>query len=312
MRATSQSLPVGTTNRPRPVEPRVIALFGPTSVGKTGVAIEMASILRDRGESPVAVNCDSIQVYRGLEVISGAASRQQQELLEHRLIGFVDLSEEMSAGVYAEIAHAEIDGLIEGGQLPIVVGGTGLWLRAALSDLSLIPPVDDTLRREVEREMEERGPDALHAELPDRFVNRVHPNDRNRIARWTALIRSGIEPETDSSGMWQADLRHPTRMIGLIDTRDEIARRIDQRVEEMQREARTEARSLSSSGASRTARAAIGVDGFVSGDLDEVKAQHRAYAKRQITWMKKMPGVELVERDGATDAELAQRILGQR
>jgi tRNA dimethylallyltransferase len=202
--------------------------------------------------------------------------------------------------------------LIEGGQLPIVVGGTGLWLRAALSDLSLIPPVEDALRQEVEREMEERGSDALHEELPDRFANRVHPNDRNRIARWTALIRSGMQPETDSSGMWQADLRHPTRMVGLIDTRDEIARRIDQRVEEMHREASTEARSLASSGASRTARAAIGVDGFVSGELDEVKAQHRAYAKRQITWMKKMPGVELVERDGATDAELAQRILGQR
>lgn len=312
MRATRRSLPISNADRSRPAEPSVIALFGPTSVGKTGVAIEMARVLRERGESPVAVNCDSIQVYRGLETISGAADQRQQEQLEHRLVGFVDPSEEMSAGVYAEIAHAEIDQLIGDGRLPIVVGGTGLWLKAALSDLDLVPPVDSGLRQEVEGEMDERGSDALHAELPERLARRVHPNDRNRVARWTALLRSGMQPTPDSGGMWQADLRHPTRMVGLIDTREEIARRIDRRVNEMYGEARSEALSLLASGASRTARAAIGLDEFISGDLDAIKAQHRAYAKRQITWMKKMPGVELVERDGATDAGLAHRILEKR
>ncbi len=137
--------------------PEVIALFGPTAVGKTGVAVALAERLRERGEDPVAVNCDSIQIYRGLEILSGAASEAEQGRLEHRLLSFVDPAEEFSAGRYAELAHAEIDGLMAEGRRPIVVGGTGLYLRAALSDLELRPPVPAELREGVETEIEERG-----------------------------------------------------------------------------------------------------------------------------------------------------------
>lgn len=290
----------------------MIALFGPTSVGKTGVAIAMAEILRAQGLVPVAVNCDSIQIYRGLEVISGAATEEERQMLEHRLVGFVDPSEEMSAGNYAEVAHREIDALLEEGKVPLVVGGTGLWLRAALSDLDLQPPVDDQIRDEVERDLRDRGAPALHAELPTHLSAKVHPNDSNRIARWTSLLRSEIEPVTDASGMWGADLRHPTRMIGLIDSKEELARRIEVRVDEMQVAARAEAEALASKRLGRTASAAIGLKEFLDGDLDSVKAQHRAYAKRQVTWMRKIPGVELVERRGDSDAEVAARILQPR
>ena len=120
---------------------KVLALFGPTAVGKTGVAIALAERLRERGEDPVAVNCDSIQVYRGLEILSGAASGDERERLEHRLLGVRPGHEEFSAGRFAELAHAEIDGLLDQGRRPIVVGGTGLYLRAALSELDLRPPV---------------------------------------------------------------------------------------------------------------------------------------------------------------------------
>ena len=92
---------------------KVLALFGPTAVGKTGVAIEVAELLRERGEDPVAVNCDSIQVYRGLETLSGAATEEERARLEHRLLSFVEPSEEFSAGRYAELAHAEIDALLD-------------------------------------------------------------------------------------------------------------------------------------------------------------------------------------------------------
>lgn len=287
----------------------VLALFGPTSVGKTGVAVALARSLRSRGVSPVAVNCDAIQIYRGLETISGAASADERVELEHRLLGFVDPSEEMSAGTYAEAAHVEIDDLLRSGQFPIVVGGTGLWLKAALCDLDLKPQVDPDLRDRVERELEERGSAELHSELPERFSREAHPNDRNRVARWTALLRSGVEPQIDSTGMWEADFRHPTRMVGLIDEREEIGRRIDDRVERMAEEGAEEAQRLLEANPSRTAKAAIGLKGFAAGDLEDVKAQHRAYAKRQITWMRKMPGIELVDRAGASDEEIADRIL---
>src|SRR6187549_1596341 len=113
--------------------PRILAIFGPTAVGKTAVAIAVAERLRARGEDPVAVSCDAIQVYRGLETLSGAATPAERDRLEHRLVGFVDPAGEFSAGQFAALAHEEIDQLLAEGRRPIAVGGTGLYLRAALA-----------------------------------------------------------------------------------------------------------------------------------------------------------------------------------
>jgi len=120
----------------------VIAIFGPTGVGKTGVAIALAALLRERGEDPVAINCDALQVYEGLGVLTGAATAEEQAKLEHRLLGFVPVTEDFSVGDYMPLAHTEIDRALEAGRTPIVVGGTGLYLRAALAELSLVkaPP----------------------------------------------------------------------------------------------------------------------------------------------------------------------------
>jgi tRNA dimethylallyltransferase len=120
----------------------VIAIFGPTGVGKTGVAVALAELLRGRGEDPVAISCDALQVYEGLATLTGVASAEQQDRLEHRLVGFVPVTQPFSVGDYMPLAHAEIDGALAAGRRPIVVGGTGLYLRAALAELSLVkvPP----------------------------------------------------------------------------------------------------------------------------------------------------------------------------
>jgi tRNA dimethylallyltransferase len=297
---------------------QVLALFGPTAVGKTGVAIEVAERLRGRGEDPVAVNCDSIQVYQGLEVLSGAATAGERERLEHRLIGFVPTAEEFSAGRYAEAAHAEIDSLLDQGRRPIIVGGTGLYLRAALADLDLRPPVPGEIRIEVEEEIAERGPRALHTELDPAIAVRVDPNDRKRIARLTELERAGIEAAAGAEGMWTADLRHPTLLVGLTMDREELAKRIDVRVDEMVAAgAAEEAREAVEAGASRTARAALGleqlteeIDAAPSPEtVEQLKAAHRAYARRQLTWMRRMQGVALIDRTGQGDGEVADRIV---
>jgi tRNA dimethylallyltransferase len=297
---------------------KVLALFGPTAVGKTGVAIEVAERLRERGEDPVAVNCDSIQVYRRLETLSGTATEEERGRLEHRLVSFVEPGEEFSAGRYAELAHAEIDSLLEAGRRPIVVGGTGLYLRAALADLDLRPPVPADVREQVEREISERGSEALHAELEPELAESVDPNDRKRIARLTELARAGIEAAHGGEGMWTAELRHPTLLVGMTVDREELARRIDARVDRMiATGAAEEAREAHEAGASRTARAALGFEQLL-GEIDAapsaetveaVKSAHRSYARRQLTWMRRMEGVTLIDRSGRDDEEVAAEVV---
>jgi len=290
---------------------KILALFGPTAVGKTGVAIAVAERLRERGEDPVAVNCDSIQVYSGLEVLSGAADAEQQEQLEHRLLSFVDPTEEFSAGRYAELAHAEVDSLLAEGRRPIVVGGTGLYLRAALADLDLRPPVPEEVRAEVERELTQRGSAALHAELDPEYAAGVDPNDRKRIARLTELARAGIEPARSSDRLWTAELRHPTVLVGLSLARGQLGERIDARVDEMVASAAgDEARRAAASGASRTARAALGFEDLMNGNPRAMKRGHRQYARRQLTWMRRMEDVVVVDRTARDDADVAKKILG--
>jgi tRNA dimethylallyltransferase len=290
---------------------RVLAIFGPTAVGKTGVAIAVAERLRDHGEDPVALSCDAIQVYRGLEVLSGAADAGERERLEHRLLGVVDVDEEFSAGRFAELAHAEIDALLAEGRRPIVVGGTGLYLRAALAELELRPPVPAAVRAEVEAELEARGPAALHAELTPELASGVHRNDRKRIVRLTALSRLGIAPHAASEGLWAEELRRPTLLIGLTLDRDRLDARIDARVESMVAAgAVEEARRADAAGASRTARAAIGFNELLARDVEAMKSAQRRFARRQLTWMRRMPGVTLIDRTEREDADVAAEIAG--
>lgn len=259
----------------------------------------------------MAVSCDAIQVYRGLETLSGVATPEERKRLEHRLIGFVEPTGEFSAGRFAELAHVEIDQLLAEGRRPIAVGGTGLYLRAALADLDLRPPVPPDVRADVEQEVKERGPEAIWAELDPDIAATIHPRDRKRIARTMELQRAGIDPPRSSEGLWTARLRRPTLLVGLTIDREELSRRIDGRVDDMiAAGAGEEARAVAEAGASRTARAALGFEELLAGDLDAVKRAHRAYARRQLTWMRKMEGVELIDRTGRSDADVAAEVVG--
>src|SRR5436305_7525577 len=163
--------------------PDVIAVFGPTGVGKTAVAVALARELRGQGERPVAVSADALQVYRGLETLTGAAGPAERAELEHRLISFLPINAAFSAGQYADLAHAEIDALLAEGSRPIVVGGTGRYLRAALTELSLRPTPPEGVRERWLTELERHGPQALHARLAERApwaAAEIEPADRQR------------------------------------------------------------------------------------------------------------------------------------
>ncbi len=289
---------------------RVLAIFGPTAVGKTGVAIEAAALLREHGEDPVAISCDAMQVYRGLQILSGAASGEEQRRLEHRLLGIADVDDEFSAGRFAKLAHDEIDGLLEQGRRPILVGGTGLYMRAALADLDLRPPVPSEVRAAVEAEIAARGPEALHAELSDDLASGVHPNDRKRIARLTELSRMGIAAHPSAERMWSEAARVPTTIVGITVDREDLRERIERRVDEMVRLGVVEeVRAANAAGASRTARAAIGFEELLDDDVEAMKRAQWRYARRQLTWMRRMDDVEQIDRTGRTDAEIAAEVV---
>ncbi len=296
------------------VRSEVIALFGPTGVGKTAVAVALARELRERGERPVAVSADALQVYAGLETLTGVAGAHERRGLEHRLISFLPLDARFSAGQYAELAHAEIDSLLAGGQRPIVVGGTGLYLRAALTDLSLKPAPAEGVRERWCTELEDRGAAALHALLAGRApwaAASIEPTDRQRLVRALELLDAGeLEPPEGPSELWTSSARRPTLLVGLVMEREQLYARIDARVEQMLADGvRREVQAANAAGASITARKALGFEELLSGDVEGMKRRTRNYARRQLSWMRKLAAVEEVDTTGRSSDEVAAQVL---
>jgi tRNA dimethylallyltransferase len=275
----------------------VLALFGPTGVGKTDVTVALADLLRVRKERPIAINADALQVYRGLETLTGAASERDQTRLEHRLLSFVPIDREFSVGEFMPRAHEEIDAALAAGRRPIVVGGTGLYLRAALTELDLRPPPPPELRARIEAELAAHGPEALHATLSASAAATIEPTDRSRIVRALELAEMGEDPApAGESQLWTTETRRPTVLLGLTMERDELYRRIDARVDAMVAAgAADEVRRATAAGASRTARKALGFEELLSGDIEAMKRRTRNYAKRQLTWMRKLPNVHPID-----------------
>ena len=288
----------------------VIALFGPTGVGKTDVALALARALRARGEHPVAVSADALQVYTGLEILTGVATPAQRRELEHRLVSFVPVDARFSVAEYSELAHAEIDALLAAGATAIVVGGTGLYLRAALTELSLRPPPPPGVRERWNQELARSGPHALHELLARRApwaAATIDPADRHRIVRALELEEIGaLEPPEGDSQLWSAEVRHPTRLVGLVMEREALYARIGRRVDAMVAAGVIEeVRAAHRAGASSTARAALGFEELLAGDVEAMKRRTRNYAKRQLTWMRKLAGVELLDAGERSPDELA-------
>jgi tRNA dimethylallyltransferase len=293
---------------------RVIALFGPTGVGKTAVAIALAERLRRAGEDPVAISADALQVYQGMEILTGAATAAERKQLEHRLLAVVPIDQTFSAGEYARLARAEIDAALAAGRRPLVVGGTGLYLQAALTDLELRPPPAPELRAGIEARVAAAGTEAAHNELAARdpaVAARIEPGDTTRVVRALELLEMGEDPAPSGadSRLWTAELRRPTLLCGLVMKRQALYDRIDARVEGMLAAgAMDEVRRADRAGASRTARKALGFEELLAGDADAMKRRSRNYAKRQLTWMRKLDAATVIDVTGTAPDEVAARI----
>jgi tRNA dimethylallyltransferase len=309
-----------TSNEPEPATPatqrraRVIALFGPTGVGKTAIAVALARLLRERGEDPVAVSADALQVYIGLETLTGVASAGERAGLEHRLLSFVPIDATFSVGEYAALAHAEIDALLAAGRRPIVVGGTGLYLRAALADLDLRPAPAPGAREGLMRELQRDGAPALHRRLDEGApwaAQDIGEHDWRRIVRALELLQAGeLRPPQGPSQLWSDELRHPTLLAALTMQREALYERIDERVERMLAAgAREEVLRAHAAGASVTARKALGFQELLSDDVEAMKRHTRNYARRQMTWMRKLAGVTAIDVSARSPASVAEEIL---
>jgi tRNA dimethylallyltransferase len=293
--------------------PAVIAVFGPTGVGKTAVAVALGERLRRRGEQPVGVSADALAVYAGLEILTGAPTPAERQRLDHRLVAFLPVDARFSAGQYAQLAHAEIDGLLAEGRRPVVVGGTGLYLRAALTELDLRPPPAPGARERWEAALARRGPAELHRELARRApwaAERIHPGDGRRLVRTLELLEAGhLARPRGESQLWTRDVRHPTLLAGLVMDRAPLYARLDARVDAMVAAgAREQVLRAQAAGASDTARQALGYQELLVGDVEAMKRATRRYAKRQLTWMRKLAGLTPIDVTGRQPEHVAAEI----
>ena len=272
----------------------VIGIFGPTASGKSRVAAEVA------GRIPAElVSADALQVYRGLPILTNQPTEPT------RMVGIWPLDREASVGEYAPLAHAAIDEILAAGRTPIVVGGTGLYLRAALAELVLPPAPAPGARQQWEQFYDEQGAAGAHArleELDPAAAAAVHANDRRRVVRALELVYAGASLAPGEDRLWAADTRHPTLVVGLDVPKDVLERRIEQRTRAMFDDGVQEevARALADT-VSLTARQALGLEEVATLPRDEAIAalvvRTRRYAAYQRKWMRRIPGIAMVGAD---------------
>ncbi len=295
---------------------RVLVIAGPTASGKTALAVALARRLG--GE---IVNADSQQVYRGLDVGTAKPTADERAAVPHHLLDVVEPGEGMDAARFVALADAAIADVAARGKLPIVAGGTGLYVRALLHGVVSAPGRDPALRARLEAEAERAGRPALHARLaaidPD-AAGRIRPNDLVRVVRALEIAAAGRRPsELLDAHRFAAD-RYDAVILALDPPRGELHARIEARVREMFAAGiLDEARALLARfGDALPPRLPIGYAeaiACVRGELalDEavrrVQVAHRRYARRQIVWLRKERGVEWIRPPYDVDA-LARRV----
>ena len=305
---------------------KILCVVGPTACGKTALGIALAK--KYNGE---VVSADSMQIYRGMTIGTAAPTEDEMEGVPHHMIAVADPRESWSAARYAEEATRVIDDILSRGKLPILVGGTGLWLDAVVKGHGFAGgQAGGEVRKKLQTRLEEEGMDVLWAELrriDPAAAQRLHPADEKRVLRALEVYYETGKTITQHNEETKArPPRYEAIWIGLQfrdrqDMRDLIDLRVDKMVEAGLLE---EVRALLSSGipADATALQAIGYKEFLgvaAGEVTEadaiaeVKLRSRQYAKRQLTWLRKNEAIHWIywekERDFARALRLSTEIL---
>ncbi len=283
----------------------VVAIFGPTAAGKSAVAQRVAAVLRTE-----VVSADALQVYRGIPILTNQPAEPT------RLVAIRDVADTMSVGEYAALAHETIDELVEAHSVAVVAGGTGLYLRAALAELEIPPAADPEARERLER-IYDVDPGSAFARLIDldpAAATSVHVNDRRRVVRALELAERGSTLTPPEDRLWSIATRRPSLVVGLDVPVQELERRIVARTDEMIRSGVADEVAAALRGrVSHTARKALGLDELATLPLEEARerlvARTRRYAAYQRKWMRRIPGVVLIDADRPTE-EVADAVIG--
>jgi tRNA dimethylallyltransferase len=296
----------------------VVAIVGPTAIGKSRVGIEVAKIFNTE-----ILTADSRQVYRGMDIGTDKPALAEQQGIPHRLIDLVDPDQSFNVGDFRHHATREISRLHRQGLLPLVIGGTGLYIRALLRGLCPGPPANWLIRNELLQEAKTQGPTFLYEQLqqvdPD-LAQRLHPNDQPKIQRGLEVYRILGTP---LSMMHQQhrfdDTPYPSLLIGLTMDRQTLYRRIETRVEwEIHKGLVKETQSLMDRGYHRKLGSMKGLgyrqfSGYLADEYPYeeavrlLKRDTRHFAKRQMTWFQKEPGIHWITLEEADIPDQAAR-----
>ena len=298
---------------------RLLVLAGPTASGKTACAVELA--LRLNGE---IVSADSMQVYRDMPILSAAPTHAEMRGVPHHMIGIASPRQKFSAASYREGAFQAIEAIEARGRLPILCGGTGLYMNAVTRPLSFSAQGDETLRCELQAiAAAPGGRERLHAmlaEIDPASAARLHPNDVRRVSRAIEIYRLTGRTQSEQAALDAAqEGPFDERLFALLWPREALYHRIEQRVDAMLEEGLVdEVRALmSDADAQTTARQAIGYKEIAAALRGEMtmdaailllKQATRNYAKRQMTWFRRDPRVEWIEAEGRSAGDIAGEI----
>ncbi len=283
----------------------VIVLVGPTGIGKSKIAVSLSAF------SPSEiVSADSMQVYKYMNIGTAKPSREERKTVSHHMIDVIYPDQYFSAGEYAKIARDKINRIINSGKIPIVVGGSGLYIRAVIDGLFSEPMVKETIKKRVRTQLAEKGSHYLYGKLKKvdpLAAARIHPNDWRRIIRALEVFLSTGETISSLQSKRTEPIDYRYCIIGLKTERKNLYRRIENRVDSMFKKGLTrEVRHLIKRGYSQDLlpMQSLGyreVLGYMNGDynLDEAKALLKKntpqFAKRQKTWFNKDSRIKWIE-----------------
>ncbi|MFH1201264.1 MAG: tRNA (adenosine(37)-N6)-dimethylallyltransferase MiaA [Candidatus Omnitrophota bacterium] len=302
------------------MQKKVIFIVGPTAVGKT----EVASFLSRKVKVEV-ISCDSMQVYKGMGLISAAPSKSVLKKLKHHLVGVLSPEKEYSVADFIIRAKKIIGSIHKKGKIPLIVGGSGLYMKALLDGIFEGPPANEKLRRYLYAQAKKYGSQYLHKKLErvdPQAASRIHHSDTKRIIRALEVFKLTQEPisrlQKRSRGLLED---YDVRIFGLNLGRQKLYERIDSRVDEMfRRGLLKEVKSLLKKKLSKTAGKIIGIS-EIKGYLDAryaleealrlVKRNTRHYAKRQLTWFRKDKRIKWIDVEDKSPGQIAHIILNR-